>query len=122
METIEFRGKRYSDEGSWEYGDLCRHKDGAWTINPLYDEDFGYVVNPKTVGQFTGLFDRNGTKIYEGDIIADSNNTMYVCVFEHGCFVFRDKDGRSIANPIATISVIVGNIFENKDLMKGETT
>ena len=120
MRTIEFRGKRYF-VGQWVYGDLCRHEGGMWTICGE-TEDFGYEVNPETVGQFTGLHDRNGAKIYEGDIIADNSGTLYFSVFENGCFDFRDQHGKGIANPIATISVIVGNIFENKDLMKGETT
>lgn len=120
MRTIGFRGKR-NTQGIWVYGDLCRYKEGTWTINPE-DENFGYEVNPNTVGEFTGLHDRNGAKIYEGDIIADKTNTRVVCEFRNGCFDFRDQNGRCVANPISAISVIVGNIYDNPELMKGEAT
>ena len=93
---------------------------GSWAIQTETPDGIkSYSVDPETVGQFADLHDKHKNEVYEGDIIADATNTVYVCAFWNGCFDFRDKYGRGIANPIAGISSVVGNIHDNPGMMEG---
>ena len=73
MREILFRGKR-TDNGEWEYGDLWCNPYGkrvVCIVSPINDQGTtgGNEVDPETVGQFIGLYDKNSNKIFEGDII-----------------------------------------------------
>lgn len=85
---IEFRGKRLDNE-EWLYGDLMHDNQGGCYIYPLDAENL-YVenkVDTDTVGQFTGLYDKNGVKIFEGDIVRwDKDQKLYVVEFRSGMF------------------------------------
>lgn len=113
MREIEFRGKSF--EGEWVYGDL--HLNSKFP-HIHTEERRSIPIDPATVGQFTGLLDKNGKKIFEGDVIK-CGMRLYVCEFIEGGFEFRDlSDSKLILKAIVNNSCIIGNIHDNPELLK----
>ncbi len=89
MREILFRGKR-NDGGGWVCGHYVYRPDihGAHFIVAVNSIGtlLWFEVAPETVGQFTGLTDKNGKKIFEGDIFNLEDEIMAVVIFKDGCF------------------------------------
>ena len=127
MREILFRGKR-TDNGDWVDGYLAAYD----LICPNYPEDtsnatgdyygqtpyVGFVeVDPSTVGQYTGLKDKNGKRIFEGDILSLQTGRPHVVRFKNGAFILEDS---AIPMSFAIKFEIIGNIHDNPELLKEE--
>ena len=146
MREILFRGKR-TDTGEWVEGDLFHNLilDGVHEketrIGDVYfygDEIHGtafYEVTPETVGQYTGLTDRNGTRIFEGDIVEmhggcaemDAREYDIRCMVVYGRtgygadigFAGAYKSGMRISLMCEGCLTVIGNIHDNPELLEG---
>lgn len=138
MREILFRGKRTND-GKWVYGHLIEsdtytHQifivtEANWESSDksfdFLDTDV-YEVLPETVGQYTGLTDKNGNKIFEGDILKASYfDWKYVVEWDedNGRFLgFTIESERKIAYVRRKPkSEIIGNIHDNPELLEVES-
>lgn len=106
--------------GKWVYGGIFpQNKGGAYSIIYTYKPIDKYPVYSETVGQYTGLTDKNGIKIFEGDILKDSLGCIYVVEWEEeGRFLGFTKDRRIMYVNRVPKSEIIGNIFDNPELME----
>ena len=134
MREIEFRGKR-KDIGEWVYGDLYHHASGAVIITVIKDGvNVNYEVIPETVGEYTGLKEKNGIeKIYEGDVLVFNfpynpiDKSKRKIIFEEGAFqAIRNGGYVSLSrnfpflNSETLDAEIAGNIHDNPKLLGWE--
>ena len=148
MREILFRGKRCNKE--WIYGSLLKVTYDGHTYNLIFADNFLFVfgeatamehasVNPSTVGQFAGLTDKNGTKIFEGDILkiakqSDGTGMYYFPPLDYPVNVVVKwdmcawmwetlcEDKRYIGFPEAWchyVCEVIGNIHDNPELLEG---
>ena len=127
MRDILFRGKR-ADNGEWVEGDLVQgvhNQKGMMFIWAVVDFDtslfgtFEYGVVPETVGQFTGLTDKNGKKIFEGDIVKWDGTEISQIRYCEGVYRLCNADGYygcSLHNHFSYVEII-GNIHDNPELL-----
>ena len=141
MREILFRGKCLYN-GKWVKGFIAASRENMYpngfemiTVDGInYDELDGciphftsYAVDPSTIGQYTGMTDKNGTKIFEGDIVKgrvhfisgyrirslqvvyDSDDTRFVLKDEYDGF-----------KNIPLVCEVIGNIYDNPELIREE--
>lgn len=137
---IKFRGKAKLD-GKWWFGNLVsKDTRGRTQIN---NPDYGgcFDIDPNTIGQFTGLYDKNGKEIYEGDIVYirmndgsdcncvigyDINNLAFGIMDEYAYRSMLDGYRKDYDNEFmlrlykdSRIFEVIGNIYDNPELLKG---
>lgn len=110
MREILFRGKRV-DNGEWVYGNYVKEKVRHFITQPLENSHRLIEIIPDTVGQYTEQTDKNGKKIFEGDIILIGEKRRKVeVIFLNGRFGYLHKT--SCINFQNQSPEIIGNIFD----------
>ena len=139
--TIKFRGQILNsvkdDKGnvvtewkSWVYGDLLHRSNGVLHILTLNEEKACYennTIDPETLGQFTGLLDKDGKEIYEGDILHTItfgfNPEEYTAIILYRNCSFQLSNGRNLfyfgQSDLTKMddTIVIGNIYDNPELI-----
>lgn len=136
MREILFRGIWVHGNNEWIEGDLVRDSEGNphivdseyneyWDGDPIFVCEEECMVKPETVGQYTGLLDKDGKKIFEGDIVKNEYRKgqyqYFKIVYDTRvyCWQVENKYGMLgfLYNVIGDLEVI-GNIHDNKKLLE----
>lgn len=125
MREILFRGK--TDKGKWVQGDLFEVFDDGFFIHDKRCHSVKII--PETVGQYTGLTDKNGKKIFEGDIVKFCTELKEICFVDYGKgkYILRQlkKDKHLSWQSIDIFELfdleceVISNIHDNPELLKG---
>lgn len=119
MQEIKFRGKSV-ENGEWVYGYLFNDSMIGEAETYIETQDCSWFVNPQTVGQYTGLKDKNGKEIYDGDI-CESIDGIFLVTWdeEKSAFVMVFQDGeRLYLEEMWEDTKIIGNINDTPELIK----
>lgn len=123
MREILFRGKEKGSGGAWVFGDLFHSKKPDLVFISNYDNDDykEYNVIPETVGQYTGLEDRHGAKIIEGDIVEYKDEYGQITYHESEAMFMIEFDTWLTDFDHITNNDIekVGNIHDDPELLEG---
>ena len=128
MREIEFRGKALidydyiCDAGDWIYGGISTYDDNVWIIN--YNEQL-ILVDPETVGQYTGKNDFNGVKAFDGDTInrthddVSFNPSLWRVYWDEDFSQWRQNGKQYGSQRLLSTSrhykqEIIGNIYEGR--------
>lgn len=137
MRDIKFRGQSINTIGcgkpikEWVYGclviDESREDKYRYRIQPKEgDQFYAPPIIPETIAQYTELKDKNGTEIYEGDIVRIKATPPFtfdrvdVIIFKNGVFGLTDKFGQIEKLPVLSLDCyeVIGNVISNPDLIK----
>ena len=139
MRDILFRGIWVHGNKEWIEGDLVRDSEGKphivdnkyavyWGGESIFVFEYECEVIPETVGQYTGLTDKNGKKIFEGDILAFSDRLVYVHWHDYcgcwDCSYIKAIEGKPTLhedrspNKWRYNAEVIGNIHDNKELLE----
>lgn len=134
MREFLFRAKRL-DNGEWVYGSYYHCCGTAYGATFIVVNDFGFIeVIPHTVGQYTGLTDKNGKKIFEGDIVQYQpeyatepiHSVVEYCAdkFNYPAFDLKNHDyeanGLQCAHEEGVGCEVIGNIHDNPEICGDE--
>lgn len=149
MREIKFRGKNLNTK-EWVYGDLLQWNDGETAIGvhgQFIDDGYHFnenydktpYVDETTVGQYTGLKDKNGKEIYEGDLIKAPSGRIYAVIFstwkheekreflkiidiyEHTgwCISLDGVNPCGLLDSEVCQGSVIGSVYDNLELLKG---
>lgn len=123
MREIKFRAKHVADDsvlsGEWVFGDLLHTIDAVKHIHQVETDSYFEII-PETVGQSTGLKDKNGVDIYEGDICEYGFNTVLCEWFKGGFWLNGSQKGANYNIHLGNNIYVIGNIHDNPELLKTE--
>ena len=132
MMEILFRGKR-TINGDWVYGDFVHGNERKSLRDSIfvYDSETqsfnDYEINPSTLGQYTGLTDKNGKRIFEGDVakvLQGKDKDIAYVGFENGAFMLYLKTGNIYERALWEYWYndwdveVIGNVHDNPDLLE----
>lgn len=143
MREILFRGKTITSK-EWIYGDLLQYAGGAQIWENTEQGKFNAQIIPETVGQYTGLTDKNGVKIFENDIVRYGKKNWVVnwndetfrweISLKDGCYQYPIYDGQGYPKYVDRITLgwvaaefqlsgqlsveVIGNKFDNPELIE----
>ena len=124
------------DVGNWKYGYLIADNNESFIINQVIESNEQYItigswcpVNSETIGQSTGLFDKNNKEVFDGDILAveTDEEVLYVKVYwneQVAMFMFKSKKYHDnvplaeLTEEIAYPFSVVGNIYKTPHLLE----